>query len=216
MSNDVNLESLSLADFQKFRALRPDLAQFADFVLVNSYEQFIKLLYQDIDKCIRSMEEDPAIRANDGEDRLSEDFKMFLRPIGYHVTHDEKIGGHCDLVVRHPHNAYIWLGEAKIHNSYEYLKQGFNQLCTRYSLGTTNATQGGLLIYIRQQKAAKIITEWQTRLTECNLDDYSVQNCPTRPNLAFFSTHCHESSGLPFTVRHMAIVLHFDPQDKKS
>jgi hypothetical protein len=216
MSNDVILESLSLADFQKYRALRPDLAQFADFILVNSYEQFVRVLYQNIDKCIKLMEEDPAIRKNDEEDRLTEDFKMALRPVGYHVTHDEKIGGHCDLVVRQLDKPYIWLGEAKIHKDYGYLKQGFNQLCTRYAQGTPDTNHGGLLIYVRRPKVAHILAEWQKRLTECNLEDYSVESCPNRPNLTFFSTHCHESSGLPFTVRHMAIVLHFDPQDKKS
>jgi hypothetical protein len=141
---------------------------------------------------------------------------VYLRGKGYHATHDEKIGGHCDLVVRQFDKPYMWLGEAKIYDGCTYLKQGFNQLCTRYSQGTPDTNNGGLLIYIRQPKVARILTEWQKRLTKCNLDDYSAQACPNRPNLAFFSTHCHESSGLPFTVRHMAIVLHFAPQDKKS
>ena len=211
----MQLESLSLADFQKLRVLRPDCAQFADFVLVKTYEEFMNVLYQNIDECIRLMESGRNLRKNDGEDRLTEDFIMYLKAKGYQAGHDENINGHSDLVIRQKDKPYLWLGEAKIHNGgYDYLMQGFNQLSTRYSLGTTDAFQGGLLIYIRQPKAAKIIDKWRKRLAAFNLDDYSESECVIKPNLAFFSTHCHESSGLPFTVRHMAIVLNFNPQDK--
>jgi len=210
-----SLESLSLADFQQYRPLRPDLAQFADFVLVQTYEDFVNVLYQCIDECIRKMQEDRAVRKKDDEDRLTQDLKLFLCAKGYQATHDEKYGGHCDLVVRHPHKPYVWLGEAKIHRKYyAWLKKGFNQLCTRYSCGTQDANQGGILIYVFQPKAEKILAEWKKRLSECQLENYSDENCPNRPNLAFFSTHCHKSSGSPYTVRHMAVVLHFDPQDR--
>lgn len=217
MSDTIkSLESFSLADFQNSPTIRPDCTQFADFVLAHTHEQFLKVLYQSIDDCTKLMEQDRASRENNGENRLTEDFKIFLCARGYDATRETNINGHCDLVVQQRDKPYIWLGEAKIHNDYGYLKKGFNQLCTRYAQGTPYANHGGLLIYIYQRQAAKILSEWQKRLTECNLDDYSVQACPNRPNLAFFSTHCHASSGLPFTVRHMAIVLHFYPQDKKS
>jgi hypothetical protein len=203
-----------LADFQNNPTLRPDCTDFADFVLVRTHEEFLSVLYRNIDKCIKLMEEDPSIRQDDGEDRLTDDFKLFLRAKGYQATHDEKIGGHCDLVVRQHDKPYVWLGEAKVYDGCAYLMQGFNQLCTRYSSGATDTNQGGLLIYIRHAKAASILVKWQERLAECDLADYDAQDCPSRPKLAFFSTHCHESSGLPFRVRHMAVILHFQPQDK--
>lgn len=163
MSNDVNLQSLSLADLQNLRALGPDLEQLADFVLVNSYEQFITLLYQHIDDCVRTMESNRAVREKNGEERLTEDILLLLRAKGYDANHYSMISGHCDLVVCYPHKPYIWLGEAKLHGAYDDLKKGFNQLCTRYAQGTPNADadNGGLLIYIHQQKAAKILLEWQ-------------------------------------------------------
>jgi hypothetical protein len=212
---EMQLESLSLADFKNLRELRPDCARFADFILVQTYEEFVNILYQNIDECIRLMEGGRNLRKNDGEDRLTEDFRMFLRAKGYQARHDENINGHSDLVVSQKDKPYLWLGEAKIHDGgYTYLRQGFDQLTTRYSLGTEDAFHGGLLIYIRQPKAAKIIATWKKRLAAFKLDDYSESECAMKPNLAFFSTHCHESSGLPFTVRHMAIVLHHNPQDK--
>ena len=211
----MDLESLSLADFQKFRPLRPDLAQFSDFVLVDTYEEFLSVLYQCLYECIKVIEEDPGVRLKDDEDRLTTDFKTFLIGKGYQATHDEKIGGHCDLIVRQPLKDYVWLCEAKIHkNDYVYLKKGFNQLCTRYSPGTQNYNQCGFLIYIRQPNASEVMIKWKKRLIDCNLNDYSHKDCDTRNDLAFISTHCHESSGLPITVRHLAVVLHFNPQDR--
>lgn len=218
MSNKSSLENLSLKEFQEsiYRNLRPDIASFVDIILVKTYDDFLKVLYSNIDQCIKIMEEDPAVRQGNTEDRLTEDLKIHLRAKGYDVAHDEKIGGHCDLVVCQTvdQEKYMWLGEAKIHNSYDYLKRGFEQLCTRYLRGTPYRNAGGLLIYIYAKKAAQIIEEWRKRLKQYELENYSEQDCNSRPNLAFYSTHCHESSGLPVTIRHIGVVLHFEPQDK--
>ncbi len=211
------LESFTLADLRNdMQECRPDLANLANSILAKTHEEFIRVLYSDIDTCIGLMEQDPSVRKNDGEDRLTEDLKVGLIMRGYQVSHDEKIGGHADLVVRHRNLAYIWLGEAKIHDSdYDYLLQGFQQLCTRYAPGTPGTNQGGMIIYIRQAKAALIIGRWRDYLQTLSLDDYSDNDCSSRSGLAFFSTHTHESSGLPYTVRHMAVVLHFDPKDRR-
>lgn len=212
-----NLDTFSLAELQQFLDSKRNIA---DAVLVQTYEDFVSVLYKDIDDCIREMEAGRSIRQlnNDsdkrhGENRLTEDFRMFLIGRGYDAKRETDVNGHCDLIVQD--KKYLWLGEAKIHNHYDYLKKGFNQLLTRYSLGVPNANQGGILIYIYNKNAAKVITQWQTHLTNCNLNGFSTNSCNARPQLAFYSTHSHKGSGLPFTVRHMGIVLHFDPQDKK-
>jgi len=206
----MNNDTFSLEELKQFIDSKRNIT---DAVLVQTYEDFVNLLYKDIDDCIRAMETGKSVRQNDGEERLSEDFKLFLIARGYDAKRETDVNGHCDLIVQD--KKYLWLGEAKIHSDYDYLKKGFNQLVTRYSLGVPDANQGGILIYIYNKNAAKVVTEWQTRLTGCNLNDFSTEPCKVRPQLAFYSTHRHESSGLPFTVRHMAIVLHFDPQDKK-
>lgn len=207
----MSVDSLTLA---QIRELRPEVASYLDFALVNSPEKFLKALYSDIDACIGLMEEDPSVRQNDSEDRLTEDFKVGLRMRGYNATHDEKIGGHSDLVVRHRNLPCIWLAEAKIHGSYDYLLKGFNQLSTRYSPGTPGNDQGGMIIYIRQKNAADILQKWKSHLEKSGLYDLTYEDCKQRPKLAFYTTHTHESSGLPYRVRHLAVVLHFDPKDR--
>lgn len=208
-------ERMSLGDLRALAPLVPDLAWYAELMLAESFDEYVKALYSDIDRGIAKMEDDPGLRKNDGEDRLTAEIALYLSGRGYKVSHDEKIGGHCDLVVRHPQKAFRWLGEAKIHRSgYDYLLKGFNQLCTRYARGSANESQGGLIIYIRNPNASSIMTKWRAHLGNEKFDGYQCEDCPAQPGLAFFSTHTHQTSGLPYRVRHRAVMLHFDPQDK--
>lgn len=209
-NNSLTFDSLTVAQLQSplMRITCPEVAQLADLLLCGTYDRFIELLYRDIDNCIKNMEEDPKVRKQDSEDRLTEDFRTHLKARGtYIVTHDEKIGGHCDLIVRDRNQRYLWLGEAKIHSDYAWLEKGFSQLCDSYAPGTSDANQGGLIVYIRTKMAKNVLTNWKNRLIQKNLDSYSIQECPSRKELAFFSTHTHERSGLPYKVRHMAVVL---------
>ncbi|WP_052263623.1 hypothetical protein [Comamonas thiooxydans] len=207
----MELASLTIADLQGMRAIRPDLAAFADRLLVTSYEQFVKVLYQDLDACIRFMEDDPKVRQEDGEDRLTTEIIGQLKSRGYSATHDELVGGHSDIVVRY-FDKYVWVAEAKIHSSYDYLGGGFDQLTTRYLRGTVNANEGALLIYIRNADVAAVVKNWSTKLAERDLPDFSQDACPARGELGFYNTYKHHSSGLPVRIRHMGINLHWDPK----
>jgi hypothetical protein len=123
-----------------------------------------------------------------------------LRILGYEASHDSKIGGHVDIVVRT--SDFLWLGEAKIYRGNNYLWEGFQQLATRYSSGDSNQGNGGLLIYIREEDASSIMENWQNYLLEKSLPNYSFRPCEMR-SLAFISTHRHERSGQAFHVRHI-------------
>jgi HEAT repeat protein len=171
----------------------------------------IRKLYEDIDKVISLIRENPELRQNDKEDRLTIDIVNQLRCFGYDASHETKIGGHVDLVVRK--DDLLWLGEAKIYSDNNYLWEGFLQLTTRYSIGDSNQEHGGLLIYIRQGDASSIMKKWQEYLLSKNLPDYSFKPCKMN-RAAFISTHRHERSGKPFHVRHIPVMLHFAPQDK--
>lgn len=207
-------ESFTLADLRNMRHFNPAFADMADFLLVASLDSFTDLLIRHIDEWIAFAEEDPGVRASDGEDRLTIDLIGYLRGKGYDASHDEKIGGHSDVVVRH-RNGYIWLGEAKIHKDYDWLSKGFSQLSTRYSPGTPNASKGGLLIFILNKDAESVMQNWRALLRSMSLTDFTDRDCGSkRGPFAFFSTHKHESSGLPYTIRHMGVVLHFDPKDR--
>lgn len=209
--NDIKLENLSLRDLKNFEAHVQGLGGFVSRLLVNTYDEFIDELYTTIDKIISLKEENPEFYQTDEEDKITLEIKNSLVLLGYDASHEQKIGGHADLVVRK--NSYLWIGEAKIHHSYPYLWKGFQQLSTRYSIGNSNQKDGGLLIYIRQANARSVMDRWNHYLLNQNLNNYSSEACQKR-NLAFFSTHTHERSGECFRVRHIGISFYFKPQDK--
>ncbi|MBD2793956.1 hypothetical protein ID852_09585 [Xenorhabdus sp. 42] len=206
-------ENITIAQLKILALGDRNTSDFLAHYLCNSYEDFLKILYKDLDECIKFMEEDPKVRRDDTEDRLTTDIIHHFRVKGYQATHDEMIGGHVDIAIRYRN--YMWLGEAKIHSSYSYLMQGFNQLCTRYSSGDNHNCNGGLIIYIRNQDAASVIREWNDRLNESGLPEYISSECNVRKGLSFYTEHKHNRSGLPYRVRHMAVILGFDPQDRK-
>ncbi|MEH2278671.1 MAG: hypothetical protein V7K40_28780 [Nostoc sp.] len=210
----MSIENLSLLELQKYEANIPELSGFISRILTKTYDDFIEVLYKDIDTVIFAKEENPELYQSDKkEDRLTVEIMQQLRRMGYQASHDTKIGGHADIVVRK--KEYIWIGEAKIHKDYEYLWQGFQQLNTRYSTGDCNQKDGGLLIYIFVQNTKSVMEKWQEYLSAKNLNNYAYFFCRNR-SLAFFSTHIHERSGQLFTVRHMPIILHFSPKDKSA
>ncbi|PSB35865.1 hypothetical protein C7B69_05270 [filamentous cyanobacterium Phorm 46] len=174
-------------------------------------DDLIRNLYKDIDQVISQIQEKPELRQKDTEDRLTIDIVNPLRNLGYDVSHEPKIGGHVDIAVRK--NDLLWLGEAKIYKDNNYLWEGFQQLVTRYSIGDSNQENGGLLIYIRDEDASSIMHKWQKYLLGKSLPDFSLRPCKMR-SLAFISTHKHERSGQAFHVRHIPVMLHFDPKDK--
>ena len=90
---------------------------------------------------------------------------------------------------------------------------GFQQLCTRYSIGDSNQSEGGILIYIKNKDAKSVMTRWQKHLDTKNLQNLVCNSCPNL-TLAFFSTHKHIRSGLAFKVRHIPVMLYHEPQDK--
>ncbi|WP_279051300.1 hypothetical protein [Cedecea davisae] len=206
-------DNITIAKLKAIALVDKNTKHFLGQLLCSSYEEFLCLLYKDMTECIEFMEEDPKVRKNDGEDRLTTDIIHHFRAKGYQASHDEMIGGHSDVIIRY--KDYMWLGEAKIHSGYDYLMQGFNQLCTRYSSGTNNNCNGGMIIYIKNNNAAAVVSEWSHRLNSAGLNGYSFSDCEDRKGLSFYSQHVHARSGLPYKVRHMGVVLGFEPQDKK-
>lgn len=212
----MSLESFSLSDLKKLQGHIPELGNFPSRLTVASYEEFVDVLYKDLDCIVARMEENPELLKKDKEDRLTIDVKNQLCAMGYDAGHDTKIGGHVDLVVKKAAENWKWIGEAKIHKSYDYLFEGFQQLTTRYSTGGYNNSQGGMLIYIRNSNAQNVIETWKSHLKEKEgVENLQISECPVNP-LSFYSTHCHQRTHLAFKARHIPFSLHFDPQDHKS
>jgi hypothetical protein len=207
------IDSFTVSQLAGMDTIRPEYALCGRRLLANSYDEFVSVLYEDLDECLAYIEEDPSLRQKDGEDRLTAEIIGMLRSRMYDAAHDEKIGGHSDIVVRHA-KGYLWLGEAKIHSDYAYLAKGFNQLTTRYLPGTPTADRGALIVYVRGADCAKVVSKWRDRLRELSLPDYIEADCEKRLELAFFSSHKHEGSGRPVSVRHLAVKQFFDPKDR--
>lgn len=207
-----SLESLTVADLIRLGDIRPDLAQVGRRMLINvrTYDYFLEVLYDDLEACLKKIEEDPKVRLKDSEDRLSQEIIGMLHSMNYDAGHDELLGGHSDVVVRAGKD-YLFVGEAKIHASYDYLLKGWNQLTTRYLRGTPNADQGALIVYVRVQDCASVVGKWATHLDGQKLPDYKRTPCPVRKELGFRTTHKHFSSGREVTVRHMALNMHWAP-----
>lgn len=205
------LDALSLSQLKELQDDIPALGNFPERMLAKTYEAFISVLYKDIDIIVADIEENPELRKEDSEDRLTIEIKGQLKRLGYDASHDTKIGGHADLVVKK--QSWLWIGEAKIHSSYGYLFQGFQQLTTRYSTGSYNNCEGGMLIYIRNRSIQQIMEKWEEYLKK-KITELETSGCPVNP-LSFYSTHCHQRTGLSFKVRHIPVNLYFSPEDTK-
>lgn len=207
------LNSCTLADLKRLGDISPRLARMAGRILVVTYDDFIEILYADIDDCIVELERNRELRQDKREDRLSVEILNMLHAMGYETSHEQKSGGHVDLTVKHQ-RGFEWLGEAKVHNSYDYLLMGFRQLCTRYSTGSPKSKCGGILAYVYNVDVAAVIKEWRARLREESLPGFEEWDCQARRGLSFYSRHKHDLSGLPYTVRHMAVMLNHSPIDR--
>jgi hypothetical protein len=208
-----NLENMTLSMLKELEPKIPSLSGFISRNLVRTYSEFVEVLYRDIDRIIYKIQENPELRQNDSEDRLTIDIINLLCMMGYNASHDTKVRGHADILV--VKNDFMWIGEAKIHSSYPYLWKGFQQLSTRYSVADSNQKDGGIIIYIRQANAREVMDKWRKHLLKKNLSNYSCTTCEIR-KLCFFTSHEHVSSGEPFRIRHMPVILHFKPQDHGS
>ena len=109
---------------------------------------------------------------------------------------------------------FVWLAEAKWHTHYGWLDKGFKQLATRYSTGVQGQDQGEVIIYCKNRDAKAMLTRWRKELGDRN-DGINTFDDPDGNQLAFWSEHTHEASGLQFRIRHKAVSLHHEPADKK-
>lgn len=212
---DLSIQDFTIAQLRAMAPLIPGVGVFFERLLASSYEDFVSVLYKDFDSILGGFQENPELLKADGEDRLSSEIKRSLRLLGYIATHDEKIGGHSDLVVRGKMPGFLWIGEAKIHSDYDYLYKGFQQLTTRYTTGDVNQDRGGMIIYIKNNDARSVVVQWRAHLKKKTLIDYSDEDCSDRPNFVFHSVHKHDRSGTPFKVKHIGVILGFDPKDRR-
>ena len=178
---------------------------------INNYEEFIKTLYGHLDRILSDLEEGANLRHKDSEDRLTIEIINCLRQHPFdEVNHDPNYNGHADIVVKF--KDYKWIGEAKIHSSYDWLKKGLSQILKRYTTGTEK--QVGLIIFIRNKNAKKVMDDWRGHLEKEKLHDFVCSNEDERNRpYTFESTHIHHRSGLQVLTRHMGCSIYFNPKE---
>lgn len=201
------------------------------------YQDFLGMLYDDIDSIIKKLSKNKNIynqgmkdNPKNGEDLINTIICNMLEMSGWTARHDTSVNGHSDIVVEVLGESYQWLGEGKIYgtsgtNSYIY--KGLKQLLYRYSTGLDNENAGGILMYVNStgKNQADILNDWKNFLHNKNNETVnddneempyspviSDRNC-SKQSLAFFTTHKHPSTGLNYDIRHMIIDFRYEPKD---
>lgn len=173
----------------------------------NDSDMFIFRLYKELGFIVKDLESTAHLRQKDSEDKITTDIVLLLRRTGYDASHDADNRGHADLSVKS--NKFIWLGEAKIHRSYEWLLDGLKQLHTRYATGREDGS--GILIYIKGANAKDVMDKWRSRLEQnrgCNLKETSDGD----KKLTFWSVHQHAGSGFDVRTKHIGVSLYYKPE----
>lgn len=183
------------------------------YTLAQSHEAKLEAVRAALDHACNELEINKHLKQNLNEDQLTIEICQYLSGLGFQPRHDEQIGGHCDIVIR-GRDLFLWLAEAKWHDGYAWLDKGFKQLSTRYSTGVHGQDQGEILIYCKNRNAKAMLQHWRTELTARNKDVKAFDD-PDGNQLAFWSEHQHDASGLQFRVRHKVLALHHQPADKK-
>lgn len=74
---------------------------------VADYEDFVDLLYEDIDEIFAQLGRSSNLMQEDKEDRITSEIISNLRSRSYTATHDSMAGGHVDIDVEL--NGFCWM-----------------------------------------------------------------------------------------------------------
>lgn len=205
---DVSLEELgalvATSEFA-FDMLRHEFSE--------SYDEFVETLYDNIDRVIGKLEQNPQFYTLAEEDKITHEIANMLSMAGYDARQGETNGGNIDLTVKGYKSAWSWVGEAKIYKTIDNMREGFLQLATRYRNASPVNARAGILAYTKRADAAGCLKAWHEEISKMGLEGFSVAECPRRGPLAFYTTHKHEASGLPIHIRHAAVCLYHLPKD---
>lgn len=186
--------------------------------LPRSYEHFVANLYREIDLATTFMESDAADFMKQEEEFISRALVRQLKQKYFWATAETDSGGHCDITVTSADQKYSWLGEAKRWRGPAYIREGFDQLLTRYSKATPGHNHGGLLLYVQIDRCADRLQDWREHLAGAagSYEELLVADDVSRPGFAFASSQIHArtgSAGPRYQIRHMAMSLYRPASD---
>jgi hypothetical protein len=179
-------------------------------LFANNYADRLACVRRAVDYIAQEMSKNSHMKKDRSEDELTVDLVSQLKSMGFAASHDTQYGGHCDIVVE-ARDEFLWIAEAKIHQGYDWLLKGFQQLDTRYATGLNGQDSGELIIYHYGQRTDRIIATWADHL-KSNRNDVDI-SFPVTPGLYFYSEHTHRRTGRCFNTRHLGINLYFKPED---
>lgn len=205
---------LSLETIETYSASHYQIKLLSDRLNVESYDDFVAALYNDIDWCITNVQSKAKYLQPDsnGEDRVSAYIQGVLSGMLYSTKAEFVTGGNTDLTIGTLDNKFQWIGEAKLVSGVDntHIWGGFLQLATRYTSG--DETNGGLLIYIYAPDAKSIMEKYKEYTKGKEGYNFTYEDCLTRKAGGFYTTHKHVSSGLDFKTRHIPVILHYAPE----
>lgn len=191
-----------------------------DFLINNiekygTYEQFINLLYQNIDEIVSELLSNSEDFINADEDYISNCICRSLVDRRFTAVREVQENGRADIRVKK--GSFKWIAEAKRATSMTNVREGFLQLLTRYSKGEGNATSGGLFIYIQGEtcKEAEFMLKWiNNELVKQKVAKIMSSNsCVLKPT-CIITTLIHPGSSNEYKLRSMPISFFHNPQDK--
>ena len=209
-------DEMTVGELRRLEKDNPQIPQTMRRAKASSYEEFIDVLYVELDTIIRDLENDANLSQHFTENNFNADICRQLRRLTYDAVHDKNNRGHADITVNY--GKYTWIGEGKKVDSVDntHLTNGYDQLVHRYMVGKANANQGALLVYILGNKPKHVITSWRNHLITKNtsLNGYAanITSCSENPDHVFWSEHTdHASSGSLLKIKHIGLVLHWAP-----
>lgn len=108
----------------------------------------VKILEECLDFAYNQLTDGRKHNQNFSEDAFNVQLVSVLSSHNIIATHDEEVGGHCDVLVRAPGN-FLWIGEAKIYRGAGYINGGFLQLSSRYGASQPSRDHGEIIVYCR-------------------------------------------------------------------
>lgn len=198
-----------IASIEKFmeRNGQESLIRTIEILAPENSDVFIRRLYDEIAETVRLLEETAHLRQDDPEDKITIDLLLPLKRTGYNISHDTDTRGHIDIRVEA--KKFVWLGEAKIHSTYDWLLDGLKQLHTRYATGKEDGY--GLVIYIKVKNAKAVMDEWRSKMEGCNACGLKEAR-DGEEKLTFWSIHQHAGSGLEISNKHIGVSLYYKPE----
>ncbi|NTJ08230.1 hypothetical protein [Rhizobium lusitanum] len=179
-----------------------------EMAFAETHDERLALVERAVDYITQEMVKNRHVHQDKSEDALTIDIVSHLKTMGFQASHDTQYGGHCDVVVE-ARDEFLWIAEAKKHDSYDWLLDGFEQLDRRYSTGLPGQDCGEMIIYCFGARLDKVMAEYRKRLGGKRAD---VAFEPPEDNaIVLRSVHDHGNTGRPFRVRHKGVPLHFKP-----